>query len=92
MVGVHAGKVADRVAHIELNHADDTPSKAKMKSAFTFKLERWWILKDSLSVLLAAIKGAGGKVLDETDPLSDFHLSSDQLKSQHAHCTGLRLS
>ena len=60
--------------------------KRIMKSAFTFKLERWWILKDSLSVLLAAVKGAGGKVLDETDPLGDFHLR-EQLESEHAHCT-----
>merc|ERR1712066_858123 len=41
VVDVHAGKVAHRVADIELNHADDT-----------------------LSVLLAAIKGAGRQVLD----------------------------
>ena len=32
VVGVHAGKVADRVAHIELNHADDTPSNENHKS------------------------------------------------------------
>jgi len=29
---------------------------------------------DTLSVLLAAIKGAGRQVLDKTDPLGDFHL------------------
>ena len=32
VVGVHAGKVADRVAHIELNHADYTPSNENHKS------------------------------------------------------------
>ena len=38
VVGVHAGKVADRVAHIELNHADDTPSKANNEISIHFQI------------------------------------------------------
>ena len=30
----------------------------------------------SLSVLLAAIKGSGGQVLDETNPLCNFYLNN----------------
>ena len=77
MVGVHAGKVAHGVAHIELNHADDTPENHILTSIhFEKKILVDLKIKDSLSVLLASIKGAGGKVLDKSDPLRDFHLSS----------------
>ena len=65
MVGMHAGQVTHRVPHIELNHADDTP----VDIVITLDVK-----KDSLSVLLAAVKGASGQVLDKSDPLSDFHL------------------
>ena len=38
VVGVHAGKVAHRVAHIELNHADDTPSKTDNEISIHFQI------------------------------------------------------
>ena len=40
------------------------------------KFQREINIMISLSVLLAAIKGSGGQVLDQTNPLGDFHLKS----------------
>ena len=73
MVGVHAGQVPHRVPDVELDHADHAP-KAETRDKIRYPTQD--IQHYSLSVLLAAIEGAGGQVLYEANPLGDLDLNT----------------